>query len=79
MITQQRLRLTNEDVEEYDPLQLYRELEGRMTQEQYCRALGISEKNFIAWWRGKRSPTFAVWFLRAGTLRRDWMARGWIN
>lgn len=74
----EKLRATEEDLQEYDPLQLYRDVAGRMTQEEFCRVLGITDRRFRDWWSGKRAPSIQVWRLRAGTLRREWQQRNWI-
>lgn len=74
----EKLRATEEDLQEYDPLQLYRDVAGRMTQEEFCRVLGVSDRQFRKWWSGKLSPTYQVFHYRAATLRREWQRRNWI-
>jgi hypothetical protein len=74
-----RLKPTAEDLLEYDPLQLYRDIAGRMTQEEFCKAMGVSDRQFRSWWSGKRLPTYQVFFFRAASLRQRWTDRGWLG
>lgn len=74
----QRLKPTEEDLQQYDPIQLYRDVAGRMTQEEFCRVLGVSDRHFREWWSGKRSPTYQVFLFRAASLKQAWINRGWI-
>lgn len=75
----EKLKPLEQDLQQYDPLQLYRDIAGRMTQEEFCRVLGVSERQFRDWWSGVASPKYQVFFYRAATLRRDWQQRGWIS
>ena len=74
----EKLKPTEEDLQEYDPIQLYRDVAGRMTQEEFCRVLGVSDRQFRKWWSGKLSPTYQVFYYRAGSLRQIWINRGWL-
>lgn len=74
----EKLKPTEEDLQQYDPLQLYKDVAGRMTQEEFCRVLGVSDRNFRRWWSGQLVPQHSVFFYRAASLRQTWISRGWI-
>ncbi|HEY9823889.1 MAG TPA: hypothetical protein VK211_08650 [Kamptonema sp.] len=67
-----------EDLEEYDPIQLYRELAGKMTQYDYAQSIGIDYDSFRRWWQGTSIPRNAVYFRRAYELRKRYVDRGWL-
>lgn len=75
-----RLKPTDDDLTEYDPIKLYFDLQGRMTQSDYAYCLGISERTLQRWLKGEQKPDNLVPFRRAGQLRKQWSDRpGWIT
>lgn len=71
-------RPLEEDLQEYDPMQLYRQMQGRMTQQDYAESLGIAYYTFRRWWYGKNTPDRLA-RRRAYELQEKYKQRGWIN
>lgn len=75
----EKLKPTEEDLQEYDPVQLYQELSGRMTQIDYAETLGIAYWTFRLWWDSDdRSKIKLVYRRLAAKMRREYQQRGWL-
>lgn len=75
----EKLRPTDDDLTELDPIGLYFNLQGRMTQEDFALAMGVSTRTFARWLAGQTKPDGVAW-RRAGELYRRWCDRpGWFN
>lgn len=74
----EKLRPTDDDLTEYDPIKLYLELCGRMTQEDFAVVLGVSYRTFQRWLTNGISPDLVA-HRRAADLRQKWKIRdGWL-
>ena len=75
------LRPLDEDYAEYDPVQLYQELAGRMTQADYADSLGVAYWTFRLWWDkpSDRSKIKRVYRRLAAQMRKSYQERGWLS
>jgi len=74
----EKLRLTDQDLQELNPLDLYFRLQGRMTQEDFAQAMGVSDRTFRRWL--KQGCADGVAYRRAADLCQQWRKRpGWIQ